>query len=401
MTETLSAPTFPMQRQCPFHPPQEISEIRDSGQPVTRMTFPSGDEAWVVTRHADIRAVLNDPRFSVTARKFLLSRYQPKEQPKPRKGMLLSMDAPEHPAYRKLLTKEFTVRRMQHLRPRIQQIVDEHLDAMAAKGGPVDLVAELALPVPSLVICELLGVPYADRDHFQTVTMDLLRIDISPEKRMAAVEAFDRYLSALVEAKRLEPGEDLLSDLIARATEGEELLEHDVLVSFAFLLLIAGHETTANMIGLSTTALLEHPDQLELLREQPELADKAVEELLRYLTIIHHGLQRTALEDVELGGAHIKAGDYLSLHVASANLDPALLPEGDRLDITRTPGPHLAFGFGPHQCLGQQLARMELRVVFSTLFQRFPTLRLATPLAEVPFRSDMAIYGVHKLMVTW
>ncbi|MCK2237383.1 cytochrome P450 [Crossiella sp. S99.2] len=400
MTETMAAPPFPMQRQCPFHPPQEIGELRDSATPISRMTFPSGDEGWLLTRHADIRLVLTDPRFTVRNRRFLFSKLQQEPQPI-RRGMLLSMDAPEHPAYRKLLTREFTVRRMQHLRPRIQQIVDEHLDAMAAKGGVVDLVEELALPVPSLVICELLGVPYADRDHFQAVTVDLLRLDTPPERRKAAVDEFDRYLGVLVRTKRLDPGEDLLSDLIARADAGEELIDDEVLVSFAFLLLVAGHETTANMIGLSTAVLLENPDQLELLRNKPELADKAVEELLRYLTIIHLGLQRSALEDVEIGGHLIKAGEIVALHVSGANFDPALLEDAERLDITRQPVAHLTFGFGPHQCLGQQLARMELRVVFSTLFERFPTLELAAPLAEIPFRSDMAIYGVHKLPVRW
>ncbi|WHT18435.1 cytochrome P450 [Crossiella sp. CA-258035] len=400
MTETMSAPAFPTQRQCPFHPPQEIGEVRDGEQPISRVSFPSGDTGWMVTRHADIRAVLTDPRFTVRNRRFVFSS-QKQETPPPRRGMLLSMDAPEHPAYRKLLTREFTVRRMQHLRPRIQQIVDEHLDAMAAKGGVVDLVEALALPVPSLVICELLGVPYADREHFQTVTADLLRLDITFERRQAAVDEFDRYLGVLVKTKRLDPGEDLLSDLIARADAGDELLDDEVLVSFAFLLLVAGHETTANMIGLSTAVLLENPDQLALLREQPELADKAVEELLRYLTIIHLALQRTALEDVEIGGQLIKKGELVALSVSAANFDPALLDEADRLDITRQPVAHLSFGFGPHQCLGQQLARMELRVVFSTLFTRFPTLRLAVPISEVPFRTDMAIYGVHELPVRW
>ncbi|GAA2790348.1 cytochrome P450 [Crossiella cryophila] len=400
MTETMAAPPFPMQRQCPFHPPQEISDLRDSAAPISRMTFPSGDEGWLLTRHTDIRSVLTDSRFTVRNRRFLFAKNQ-QDPPPMRRGMLLSMDAPEHPAYRKLLTREFTVRRMQHLRPRIQQIVDEHLDAMAAKGGVVDLVEELALPVPSLVICELLGVPYADRDHFQSVTVDLLRLDTPPERRLAAVEEFNQYLAVLVRTKRLDPGEDLLSDLIARADAGEELIDDEVLVSFAFLLLVAGHETTANMIGLSTAVLLENPDQLDLLKNKPELADKAVEELLRYLTIIHLGLQRSALEDVEIGGHLIKAGEIVALHVSGANFDPALLEDAERLDITRQPVAHLTFGFGPHQCLGQQLARMELRVVFSTLFERFPTLELAAPLAEIPFRSDMAIYGVHKLPVRW
>ncbi|MBP2476639.1 cytochrome P450 [Crossiella equi] len=393
MTAPLSLPVD-RPAGCPFHQP-ELPE-----RSVTRVGFPSTDEGWLVTKPADIRAVLSDPRFSAASRRLLFSKGQPQNLPL-RPGAFIGMDAPEHPAYRKLLTSVFTVKRMQALKPRVQEIVDERLAAMAALGGEADLVAEFALPVPSLVICQLLGVPYEDRDEFQSITGDLLRLDTTLERRDAALAKIDGYLGALVAAKRREPDEALLSRLVQQADAGVELLTDEVLVGFATLLLVAGHETTANQIALSTALLLQHPDQLALLRDRPELAPRATEELLRYLTIVQHGLQRTAVEDVEVGGTLVKAGEYVSLHLGVANTDPSLLADGERLDLTRPPSPHLAFGYGPHQCLGQQLARIEIQLALTSLFQRFPGLALAAPLHEIPFRTEMAVYGVHRLPVRW
>ncbi|GAA3146137.1 cytochrome P450 [Nonomuraea salmonea] len=306
------------------------------------------------------------------------------------------MDAPEHTRYRKLLTGQFTVRRMKTLEPRIAEITRDCIDAMEAKGGPVDLVEEFALPIPSLVICELLGVPYDDREMFQTESKKLFDIEASADDAMAALGRVWAYLHGLIQQKRERPADDLLSGLL----EGGELND-DELTGVGVLLLIAGHETTANMLGLGTYALLTSPDQLAALRDDPSLVDNAVEELLRHLTIIHLGPTRVARQDVEIDGVTIKAGETVTLHLPAANRDPERFPGGDHLDITRPAGGHLTFGHGIHQCLGQQLARAEMRIAYPALLERLPGLRLAVTPEEVPMRSKMSIYGVHRLPVTW
>jgi cytochrome P450 len=267
---------------------------------------------------------------------------------------------------------------------------------MAQAGPPVDLVTAFALPIPSLVICELLGVPYADREGFQRDSATLLNLETSDEAAGVAMRSITGYLAELVERKRAEPTEDLLGGLVAGGDlTGEEL------VGMALLLLIAGHETTANMLGLGTFALLTRPEQAEALREGRVDVANAVEELLRYLTIIQHGGSRTAVEDVELGGEVIRAGESVAIYLPLANRDPARFAGGHELDLAADAHGHLAFGHGVHQCLGQQLARIEMRIAYPALLRRFPTLRLAVPPEEVPVRSDMAIYGVHRLPVEW
>jgi len=311
-------------------------------------------------------------------------------------GFFLRLDPPDHTRFRKLLTGQFTVRRMKMLEPRIEEIAGGFLDAMQAAGPPADLVEMFALPVPSMVICELLGVPYEDRDRFQRDSKTLLSLHTTADEARAAMRRTLDYMAELVRRKRAEPGDDLLSGLIET---GE--LKDDELAGVAMLLLIAGHETTANMLGLGTYALLTHPDQLAAMRAGPATVDGAVEELLRHLTIVHIGPTRTALEDVELAGRTIKAGDSVTLDLRVANRDPSRFPDGDRLDLTRGSAGHLAFGHGVHQCLGQQLARAEMRIAYPALLRRFPRLRLAVPADDVPMRADMAIYGVHRLPVTW
>ena len=324
-----------------------------------------------------------------------------KELLRVRPGQFIRMDAPEHPRYRRLLTGQFTVRRMNALRPRIEQIVADHLDAMAEMARPVDLVQNFALPVPSLVICELLGVPYADRALFQRLSKALLSIATDGATLVQVRNELCEYMLGLVQAKRREPGDDVLSGLIARQDDPDGVLSDEELVGIGNLLLVAGHETTANMLALGTLALLEHPDQLEGLRAEPSMIDQAVEELLRYLTIIQFGLVRTTTEDVEVGGQCIHAGEPIVASLASANRDPKHFPDPDVLDLSRAYSPHLAFGHGSHQCLGQQLARVEMKVGFTALLERFPSLRLAVPLEQVRMRNDMFIYGVHELPVTW
>ncbi|AEW99131.1 cytochrome P450 monooxygenase CYP105S1 (plasmid) [Streptantibioticus cattleyicolor NRRL 8057 = DSM 46488] len=390
-------------RRCPYDPAPEYARLREEA-PVSRISFPGGGTGWLVTRYQDVRAMLADPRFSsrqgTTAPQV---RPVPAALPEPPPGALLRLDEPEHRTYRRPVMRAFTVKQVTRLRPRIQRITDDHLDAMERDGGPVDLVAALALPVTSLVICELLGVSYADRGAFQGLAGRLLAVDISPEQSAQDRAALAAFMTDLVAAKRRDPGDDLISALIAEAdADPDSPLTDHALTILGALLLIAGHETTANMISLGALTLLDHPDQLAAWRARPELADRAVEELLRYLTIIQFGLARVATEEVTLGGRTIRAGEMVVAALPSANRDPLMgLADPDRLDITRSPAPHLAFGFGPHQCLGQQLARAELQITLGSLFARFPTLRTAVPTAELPFRDDMIIYGLHALPVTW
>ncbi|WP_030905450.1 cytochrome P450 [Streptosporangium amethystogenes] len=399
MTEShAEAITFPFGRPDPFTPPERLAALREE-RPVTRMTYPDGRVGWLATSYPAVRAILADPRFS--SRRELLNVPVPfplmQEMRRPADpGMFIRMDPPDHTRYRRLLTAQFTVRRMKQLEPRIHEIAEERLDAME-KAGPVqDLVREFALPIPSLVICELLGVPYSDRAEFQQATAVLLNLESTVEDIRAAFARVAAFFARLIELKRAEPADDLLSGLIT----GGELTDEE-LGNIGFLLLAAGHETTANMLGLGTFALLQHPDQLAALRADPSLIDNAVEELLRYLSIIHIGPIRAALEDVEVDGELIRAGEVVTLSVQAANRDPARFTDPDRLDITNPASGHLTFGHGLHQCLGQQLARVEMRTAFPMLFDRFPDLRLAIPAQEVRMRDTMSIYGVRELPVRW
>jgi cytochrome P450 len=391
--------TMPTARRpgCPFDPPAQLLDARRHG-PISRYTFPDGHQGWLITGYDLTRSVLADPRFS--SRKELM-RHHPLidftgvEVPPAPPGEFLLMDEPQHSRYRKPLVGKFTVRRMRQLTERIEQITTDHLDAMEDTGPPTDLVTAFAKPIPAIVICELLGVPYADRDSFQEQIDSFMNGETSDEDLIAAYTAVQNYLADLVAAKRAHPTDDVLSDLTDSDLSDEELK------GMSLLLLAAGFDTTANMLALGTYALLSHPEQLDALRADPTLADRAVEELLRYLSVAKT-FMRTALEDVELGGHTITAGTAVILSYHTANRDPDRFPDPHTLDIRREAGGHLAFGHGIHQCLGQQLARVEMRVAFPALLSRFPTLRLALPADQVPLRPETAdIYGVKSLPVTW
>jgi cytochrome P450 len=340
--------------------------------------------------------MLTDPRFS-SDRRLKGFPFVPVEQREGAQGTppMIGLDPPEHTEARRVVVGEFTVKKMNALRPRIQEIVDEHLDGLLAGPRPADLVSALALPVPSLVICELLGVPYADHDFFQVRSAKLLLRELPSEKRRAAAEEIRDYLVALVDKKAEDPGDDLISRQLAKGGDREDL------VSLSFLLLVAGHETTANMISLGAMTLLENPQMLDAMKADPALTPRAVEELLRYFTIAEFFTSRLAREDVEIGGTLVRAGEAVISLANVADRDPAVFPDGDKLDIDRGARHHLAFGFGFHQCLGQHLARLELQVVFDSLFARIPGLKLAIPVDEVPFKNDAQIYGVYCLPVTW
>ncbi|MFI8997554.1 cytochrome P450 [Streptomyces sp. NPDC053542] len=391
--------TLPTARRsgCPFDPPAELTDARRHG-PLSRYVFPGGKEGWLITGYDLVRSVLADPRFS--SRKELM-RYHPTidygdiEVPPASPGEFLLMDDPEHRRYRKPLMGKFTVRRMRLLTERVEQVTADCLDAMAKTGPPADLVTAFAKPIPAIVICELLGVPYEDRGSFQGHVDSFMNGETSDEDLIAAYTAVQNYLAELVAAKRAHPTDDVLSDLTDSDLTDEELK------GIGLILLAAGFDTTANMLALGTFALLENPAQLAALRADPALADQGVEELLRYLSVAKT-FMRTALEDVELGGQVIEAGTPVILSYHTANRDPERFADPHVLDLRRQDGGHLAFGHGIHQCLGQQLARVEMRVAFSALFARFPTLRLAVPAEEVALRPESAdIYGVKSLPVTW
>ncbi|WP_424887048.1 cytochrome P450 [Streptomyces sp. XH2] len=390
--------TMPTARQpgCPFDPPAELIDARRHG-PISSYTFPGGKPGWLITGYDLVRSVLADSRFS-SRRELMLHPtidYGDMEAPPAPPGEFLLMDEPQHSRYRKPLVGKFTARRMRLLTERVEQITTEHLDAMEKAGPPADLVTAFAKPIPAIMICELLGVPYEDRGSFQEQVESFMNGETNDEDLMAAYTATQDYLAELVAAKRAHPTDDVLSDLTDTDLTDEELK------GISLILLAAGFDTTANTLALGTFALLQHPEQLAALRADPALTDQAVEELLRYLSVAKT-FMRTALEDVELGGRIIKAGSPVILSYNTANRDPERFTDPHVLDLRRQDGGHLAFGHGIHQCLGQQLARVEMRVAFPALLNRFPTLRLAVPAEQIALRPETAdIYGVKSLPVTW
>ncbi|TFV59146.1 cytochrome P450 [Mycobacterium sp. PS03-16] len=401
MTQAPALPPMHMRRDG-FDPTAELREIRESeGVRVTKNAF--GMDVYLVTRHEDVKAVLADhARFSNERPPgFVVPGAPPttdEDQQRARAGNLLGLDPPDHQRLRRMLTPEFTLRRIKRLEPRIVAIVDEHLDAMAAHGAPADLVESFALPIPSLVICELLGVPYADRADFQRRSARQLDLSIPIPERLELARQGRDYMLSLVERARRAPGEDILGMLIRE--HGDELSD-DELVGVAGLLLLAGHETTSNMLGLGVLALLRHPDQLAAVRDDPDAVGPAVEELLRWLSIVHSGIPRITTTEVEVAGVPIPAHQLVFVSLPSANRDPEFVDAPERLDITRGAPGHLAFGHGVHHCLGAPLARMEMRIAYPALLRRFPDLALAEPFEDVQFRSFHFIYGLRSLMVRW
>lgn len=384
-----------------FDPTAELCEIRESaGVRMTKNAF--GMDVYLVTRHDDVKAVLADhTRFSNTRPPGfggVGGALSEADQARAQAGNLLANDPPEHQRLRRMLTPEFTLRRINRLEPRVMAIVDEHLDAMAEAGPPTDLVAGFALPIPSLVICELLGVPYADREDFQRRSARQLDLSLSIPERLGLARQGREYMHSLVSRARRTPGDDILGMLVRE--HGDELTD-DELVGIAGLLLLAGHETTSNMLGLGVLALLRHPEQLAAVRDDPAAVGPAVEELLRWLSIVHSGIPRITTTDVEVAGVAIPKGQLVFVSLPSANRDPALVEAPETLDIGRGTAGHLAFGHGVHHCLGAPLARMEMRIAFPALLRRFPTLTLAEPFEDVEFRSFHFIYGLRSLQVGW
>jgi cytochrome P450 len=387
--------TLPMGRaaSCPFDPHARLGELREQ-DPLVPMRYPDGHIGWLATGYATVRSVLADQRFSARHELIHYPLADVGQLPPAPVGDMTGLDAPEHTRFRKLLISKFTVRRMRQLTERVKEITGDCLDAMQAKGAPVDLVQAFAQPIPALMICELLGVPSTDRGRFQQWAKMMTSELTDQQAQEEAVIAFEAYMADLVRAKRAHRTDDLLGDITASDLTDQEL------AGVSVLLLAAGLETVANMLALGALVLLSHPDQLAALRAEPELAPQAVEELMRFLTIAHT-TTKSALVDVELDGKVIKAGDSVTISTEAANRDPLRFPDPDTFDIRRKATGQLGFGHGVHQCLGQQLARVEMEVAFLALFNRFPSLRLAVPANEVPHRALPNIHGVHALPVTW
>ena len=389
-------------RRDAFDPAPELGELRaDAGVGTVVNAF--GMQVFIVTRHEDVKAMLADHEHFSNARPpgFVVPGapdIPAAEQESQRAGNLLGMDPPEHQRLRRMLTPEFTIRRIKRLEPRITQIVDEHLDAMAAGGSPADLVEAFALPIPSLVICELLGVPYADREGFQRRANKQLDLALPIPERLDLARESREYMLDLVRRARRTPGEDIIGMLVR---EHADELTDDELVGVASLLLLAGHETTSNMLGLGTLALLRHPDQLAAVRDEPDAIGPAVEELLRWLSIVHTSIPRITTADVEVAGVPIPAGQLVFASLPAGNRDPQFVDTPEAFDIRRGAPGHLAFGHGVHHCLGAPLARMEMRIAWPALFRRFPDLALAEDFDHVAFREFHFIYGLRSLQVTW
>ncbi|MFI6291204.1 cytochrome P450 [Nonomuraea sp. NPDC050790] len=395
------APEFPplRLRRNGFHPAEDLARARD-GEGVVRVRLPFGPTAYLVCRHEDVRRVLADPAaFSSALSPFPgTGEVSAEEAARLRAGQLIGFDPPEHTRLRRMLTPEFTVRRMRRLEPRTREIVQTSLQDLENAGRPADLVEHFALPVPSLVICELLGVPYADRAEFQDRSARLLDTSLPMPERLAARQEDRAYMAELVARAETHPGDDLLGMLVRE--HGDDL-STDELIGIAGLLLLAGHETTSNMLALGTLALLRHPDQLAAVRDDPALIEPAIEELLRWLTVVQMLPPRTTTTEVEIAGQTIPAGSLVVCSLPAANRDSALIEDPDSLDVARGVAGHVAFGHGVHHCLGAPLARMEMRIALPALLHRFPGLALADPDKEVDFRHFSMVYGVHSLPVTW
>ncbi|TDD84481.1 cytochrome P450 [Actinomadura rubrisoli] len=392
---------LPARRACPWHPPAEFAELR-AERPVARLAFPEGPPGWLITRYDDVRAGLADLRLGarrphVNAHVRGTPRAAEAEPASSRSTGLLTSDPPLHTRLRQPLIPRFSMRRIRAMRPRLEELVADHLGPMAVAGRPVDVVQALALPLPTLVICELLGVPYDRHEYFQRLTAELMALDHTLDQSLSGKRELLAFLRDLVATKRREPGNDLLSDLVHRSR-----LTTREIVSLGALMLVAGHETSANMIALGLMTLLTWPGRWDLLRARPEMITNAVEELLRFHTILQFGLLRIARDRLRIGGQVVEPGERVVLHLPSANRDPLRFSSPDVLDLARPNSRrHLGFGHGLHQCVGQQLARVELEVVFTGLLDRFPRLTLAEPVERIPTHDQMIVYGVRRLLVTW
>lgn len=370
---------------------------RQRDEPVSKLEFPFGITAWLVTGYQDVQAVIGDTtRFSNDFSNVVASTGGQATAAQDPGGLGFS-DPPHHTKLRRALTPEFTMRRLSRLVPRIEQIVEQQLDVMQSAGSPVDLVETFAMPIPSLVICELLDVPYPDRADFQRLSGSRFDIFGGAGTGLEAISESLSYMGELVATQRRQPGDGLLGMLIR--DHGDELDDRE-LAGLADGLLIGGHETTASMLALGAILLLTHPEAAAALRDDDEAVGPAVEEMLRYLTVVQVAFPRFARADLELGGKQIRAGEMVLCSLSGANRDPALGPHMQGFDPKRI-SPHLAFGYGAHRCVGAELAKIELRIAYPALLRRFPDLRLDRAMADISFHEYSVVHGVDTLPVAW
>ncbi len=390
-------PVIPLPRaaRCPLAPPGEFVNWRD--EPGLRRVLYHGQPAWAVSRYQDIRAALVDPRLSADTMPDFVKQADGDNVP----IMFARADDPEHHRLRRMMTGDFTFRRCEAMRPQIQDMVSHFLDEMIDHGAPADLVSEFALPVPSLVIALLLGVPSEDLTKFQEYTSVGLDTNSTEEDKAQAFGSMYGYITDLVRRKEREPGDDLMSRLVTDFVATGQLNRETAALS-GMTMLVAGHETTANMISLGTVAVLEHPEVFERLghsQDRDEIAN-IVEELMRYLSIVHSQVDRVATEDFMLGGQLIRAGDWVLMNIPAGNWDTEFVADPEKFDVTRNTRGHVGFGYGVHQCIGANLARVEMQVAFTTLARRLPGLKLAVSPDELKFK-EADIYGMKELPVSW
>ncbi|MFE0023210.1 cytochrome P450 [Amycolatopsis sp. NPDC059021] len=397
MTDAISF-EVPWARTDKFDPPAVFGSLREE-RPLAKMVYPDGHVGWIVSSYELVREVLSDPRFSHSCEigHFPVTHQGQVIPASPLiPGMFIHMDPPEHTRYRRLLTGEFTVRRTSRLTAHIEQVAAEQIDAMRAHGAPADLVGTFAKPLVLRVLSALVGLPYDERDRYLHAVTLLHDAEADPAEAAAAYQQAGAFFDEVIERRRKKPEDDLISALLT-----DEDLTGEELRNIVTLLLFAGYETTESALAVGVFALLHHADQLASLRADPAKLDAAIEELLRYLTVNQYHTYRTALEDIKLDGEVIKKGDTVTVSLPAANRDPAKFGCPAKLDIERDTSGHVAFGFGIHQCLGQNLARIELRAGFSALLRAFPELRLAVAADEVPLRLKGSVFAVKNLPVSW
>lgn len=398
MTETASPPpgyTFPVQRTCPFSPPPDYAKMRAEG-PLVKATLWNGAETWLVTRQQEARELLLDDRLSVEHHR-LAPLAAGEENTAEGFRAFVGMDPPEHGVYRRMVTTDFTVKRVKQMRPELQRTADALVDDIEARGGTVDLVDAFAMPLATTVICELLGAPYSDREFFHSRS-SVAVMSSTPEEIQTAFMELMGYLDQLVTAKEAEPDDALISRLVVEQLNTGAMTRTELL-NTALLLLVVGHETSANMIGLGSLTLMRNPEVRQRLKEDPSAISRTVDELLRFHSS-GDWLRRAAKEDIEIAGHTIKAGESVVVLAASANHDENWYDHPEEFDIDREERRNLALGFGVHQCIGQHLAKAELEIAFSTLFSRLPDLTPAVEVDELPFKRDATLFGLRALPVT-
>ncbi|MEV7090311.1 cytochrome P450 [Streptomyces sp. NPDC093085] len=400
--ERRTAPAYPMTRVSPVDPPPGLAELREGGA-ASRVTLWDGSQVWLVTSHAGVRAVLGDRRFTAvtSAPGFpMLTRTSPLVRANPQSASFIRMDDPDHARLRSMLTRDFLARRAEELRPAVRGVLDELLGKLVAGERPADLVAGVTIPVPSRVITLLFGAGDDRREFIESRSAVLIDRGYTPGQVAVARDELDGYLRELVEERLADPGTDLISRLVLdRVRPGELTVEE--LVPMCRLLLVAGHGTTTSQASLSLLSLLTDPGLATALTEDPGLLPQAVEELLRFHSIVQNGLARAAVEDVLLGDVLIRAGEGVVLSLSAGNRDAGVFADPDRLDPHRDARRHLAFGHGMHQCLGQWLARVELEEILAAVLRWLPGARLAVPFEELDFRHEVSSYGLGALPVIW